>query len=55
MAVKRPTLAQLDEIALSLGIHLCESQLTSYDAMMQSQDVKAALDVRDDKTEKKKP
>ena len=36
MAVKRPTLAQLDEIALDFGIHLSESELTSYNTMLQS-------------------
>jgi amidase len=35
MAVKRPTLAQLDEVAASLGIHLSESQLASYHALLQ--------------------
>jgi amidase len=35
MAVKRPTLEQLDDIALSLGIHLSETQLESYSALLQ--------------------
>jgi amidase len=35
MAVKRPTLAQLDEVASSLGIHLSEAQLSSYNALLQ--------------------
>jgi amidase len=35
MTVKRPTLNQLEEVALSLGIHLSESQLASYNALLQ--------------------
>ncbi|MCX4162318.1 MULTISPECIES: amidase [Paraburkholderia] len=36
MAVKRPTPGQLDEVALSLGIHLSESQLASYNQLLQA-------------------
>jgi amidase len=35
MAVKRPTPAQIDDIASSLGIHLSEAQLASYHALLQ--------------------
>ncbi len=35
MAVKRPTLSQLNETALSLGIHLSEAQAASYLALLQ--------------------
>ena len=35
MAVKRPTPAQLDEVAISLGIHLSEAQLASYHTLLQ--------------------
>jgi amidase len=35
MGVKRPTLAQLEEVASSLGMHLSESQLASYNALLQ--------------------
>ncbi|QSN64302.1 amidase [Caballeronia sp. M1242] len=36
MAVKRPTPAQLDEVATSLGMHLSEEQLSTYHAMLQA-------------------
>ncbi|BCF93290.1 MULTISPECIES: amidase [Paraburkholderia] len=35
MAVKRPTPAQLDEVAISLGIHLSEAQLAAYHTLLQ--------------------
>lgn len=35
MTVKRPTPAQLDEVATSLGIHLSDSQLAAYHALLQ--------------------
>eukprot|EP01037_Dinobryon_pediforme_P018561 gene18561-18845_t len=35
MAVKRPTLSQLNETALSLGIHLSDAQTASYLALLQ--------------------
>ena len=35
MAIKRPTLSQLNEVALSLGIHLSEEQVKSYNALLQ--------------------
>lgn len=35
MAVKRPTQAQLDDVASSLGIHLSDTQLASYNALLQ--------------------
>ena len=36
MAVKRPTLAQLQDVALSLGIHLSEEHAKTYNALLQS-------------------
>ena len=36
MAVKRPTLSQLEDVALSLGIHLSETQLASYNGLLQA-------------------
>jgi len=35
MAVKRPTLAQLDQVALDLGIHLSPEQLSTYNTLLQ--------------------
>jgi amidase len=35
MAVKRPTLAQLQDVALSLGIHLSDEQAAKYNALLQ--------------------
>ena len=35
MAIKRPTIDQLQDVALSLGIHLSESQAASYNALLQ--------------------
>jgi len=35
MTVKRPTPAQLDEVATSLGIHLSEAQLAAYHTLLQ--------------------
>ncbi|MDI1339798.1 amidase [Polaromonas sp.] len=35
MAVKRPTLSQINDVALSLGIHLSEDQAKSYNALLQ--------------------
>jgi len=36
MAIKRPTVEQLQDVALSLGIHLSDSQAASYNALLQS-------------------
>ena len=33
MAIKRPTLDQLQDVALGLGIHLSEAQASSYNAI----------------------
>ena len=35
MAIKRPTLDQLQDVALSLGIHLSEAQATVYNTLLQ--------------------
>jgi amidase len=35
MAVKRPTLSQLQDVALGLGIHLSEEQATVYNTLLQ--------------------
>ena len=35
MAVKRPTLAQLQDVALGLGIHLSEAQAATYNTLLQ--------------------
>lgn len=35
MAVKRPTVAQLQEVALGLGIHLSEAHAATYNALLQ--------------------
>jgi len=35
MAIKRPTLDQLQDVALSLGIHLSEAQATTYNTLLQ--------------------
>jgi amidase len=35
MAVKRPTLAQLQQVALDLGIHLSEAQAATYNILLQ--------------------
>ena len=35
MAVKRPTVAQLQEVALDLGIHLSEAHAATYNALLQ--------------------
>ena len=35
MTIKRPTIDQLQDVALSLGIHLSESQAASYNALLQ--------------------
>ncbi|MBC7939149.1 MAG: amidase [Chitinophagaceae bacterium] len=35
MAVKRPTLAQLQQVALDLGIHLSEAQAATYNTLLQ--------------------
>ena len=36
MAIKRPTTDQLQDVALSLGIHLSEAQASSYNALLQA-------------------
>lgn len=36
MAVKRPTLTQLQDVALSLGIHLSDEQAASYQTLLQA-------------------
>lgn len=36
MAVKRPTLPQLQDVALSLGIHLSDEQAATYNALLQA-------------------
>jgi amidase len=35
MTVKRPTLGQLNDVALSLGIHLSDDQLKTYNTLLQ--------------------
>ncbi len=35
MAIKRPTLNQLQDVALSLGIHLSEEQASTYNTLLQ--------------------
>ncbi|MBU2285208.1 MAG: amidase, partial [Gammaproteobacteria bacterium] len=36
MAIKRPTLDQLQDVALSLGIHLSEEHATTYNSLLQA-------------------
>ena len=35
MAVKRPSVAQLQEVAFSLGMHLTDAQAATYNALLQ--------------------
>lgn len=49
MTIKRPTLDQLQEIALSLGIHLSDAQASSYNALLQANfDAYDAIDAMPD-------